>query len=484
MQCPNCHSPLEDGAVFCGNCGAQIAPRSAQGATSVSDGTVIMPERSVGANTPNVNTFGNAANANTFGNTQQAPQPGGITSMRTAQEQKPQQGQNPYATVMAQGPDYRGATPLPATTTPAPTPPPFAPRRGNRRTLIIVSVLVLLAVIVVSAGVFALTRKPSTSTNTNIGGKTGTTGNTGAATNAPGGTVAFLDGHNNGTDSLSMTLANMKAPASGSQYFAWLIDQATEHVTPLGQLNSSGQNQPYTLNFAGNGQNLLSLGNSIEITQEQGSPVAPTGQVVLKGTFPPQAFVHIKHLLFHFGDTPHNIGLLVGLRDQTQKLDEQALLLKNANNPIAVRCYSQAIVDIIEGHHSHQLAADCAALNIQRVDDGYGLLGTGGYVANAAAHAGFAANAADATPNIKLHAGHVGIAVSDVRDWVTTIDKDAIALTQNQTLQNNITEIAQLADKVLHGVPGPDGQVLPVQGQAGALTAYQHGQFMAALQLA
>lgn len=479
MQCPRCHSPLEDGAVFCGNCGAQITPLNTQGATSLDEGTVIIPERSIGANTPNVNTFGNAANANTFANTRQASQHEGIPGMRAAQ-----QADNPYATVMAQQPDYRGATPLPSTAAQTPAPIPASPKRGNRRGLIIGSVLVIIAVIVVGAGIFALLPKPNTGKGTTTtGGNTGTTGNTGAAT-APNGTVAFLDGQNNRTDKLSITLTNMKAPASGSQYFAWLVDQGTEHVTPLGQLNSGGQNQPYTLNSNGNGQNLIGLGNMIEITQEQGNPVAPTGQVVLKGTFPPEAFVHIRHLLFRFDNTPHNIGLLVGLRDQAQKLNEQAILLKNANNPVAIRCYSQAIVDIIEGHHTHQLAADCAAQGIQRVDDGYGLLGTGGYVANAGAHAGFAANSPDATPNIKMHAGHVGIAVADVRDWATTIDKDALALTQDQTLQNNITEIAQLADKTLHGVPGPDGQVAPVQGQAGALTAYQHGQFMAALQLA
>lgn len=472
MQCPRCHTPLEDGAVFCGNCGAQITPLNAQGATAVSDGTVIMPERSIGANNPN--TFGNNANPNTFPNTQQAAQQGALTNMRTVQA--PQQGQNPYATVMSQ-PDYRGATPLPTTATPAPA--PVTPQRSNRRGLILVSVLVLIAVIVVSAGAYALLRKPATTTNT-----TGNTGNTGITANKPAGTVAFLDGHNNGSDALSITLTNMKAPASGSQYYGWIVDQPTERVTPLGQLHSSGQNQSYNLNFGGNGKNLLSLGNIIEVTQEQGNPVAPTGQVVLKGTFPHDAFFHIKHLLFFFDNTPHNTGLLVGLRDQTQKLNEQAILLKNANNPVAIRCYSQAIVDLIEGHHMHQLAADCAAAGIQRVDDGYGLLGTGGYLANSAAHAGFAADSPDATANIKLHAKHVGIAVSDVQGWVTTIDKDALALTQDQTLQNNIAEIVQLANKALNGVPTADTTVAaPVQGQAGAITAYLHGQYMAALQL-
>src|SRR5690349_947088 len=126
MQCPRCHSPLEDGAVFCGNCGAQVAPLNAQGATAENDGTLIIPERSVGA----------ANSINTFPNTSQAAQQGAFTNMRTAQTPQ-QQGPNPYATVMSQPPEYRGATPLPTTATPSPTPTP--PQRSNRRSVILVS---------------------------------------------------------------------------------------------------------------------------------------------------------------------------------------------------------------------------------------------------------------------------------------------------------------------------------------------------------
>ncbi|MGZ3608636.1 MAG: zinc-ribbon domain-containing protein, partial [Ktedonobacteraceae bacterium] len=34
MQCPRCNAKLEDGTVFCGNCGTQITPLQAQGATA------------------------------------------------------------------------------------------------------------------------------------------------------------------------------------------------------------------------------------------------------------------------------------------------------------------------------------------------------------------------------------------------------------------------------------------------------------------
>ena len=33
MQCPRCNAPIEENTTFCGNCGNQIAPLQAQGAT-------------------------------------------------------------------------------------------------------------------------------------------------------------------------------------------------------------------------------------------------------------------------------------------------------------------------------------------------------------------------------------------------------------------------------------------------------------------
>src|SRR5437763_15255157 len=33
MQCPACNAPLEEDTVFCGNCGRQVAPLLAKGAT-------------------------------------------------------------------------------------------------------------------------------------------------------------------------------------------------------------------------------------------------------------------------------------------------------------------------------------------------------------------------------------------------------------------------------------------------------------------
>lgn len=457
MQCPQCNKMLEDQAAFCGNCGAQIRPLHGGGnATVVSDAA------------PSANEPGNQA----FSNRPAAP--------RTALEES-------FVQLPARTPHTprHDDTPLPRRLTPS------MPRRGNVWRI----ALIALIVVVLAAGgtigvVFAFNKhtpptNPSSARNTVL-----------PVAPTASGQVAFFDNANGTpgyTDALKITLENLKAPPSGSQYDAWLIDDASEQVTPLGALTQSDSN--FTLNFTSGTNdtqahlNLIGAGNRIEVTLEQGAVNAPSGKVVLSGVFPPKAFVHIRHLLFRFPTTPNNIGLLVGLLRQTQALNAQALLLQSlsgSGNTRGIQCVTQSIIDISEGKqgaHYQALTPWCIAHYTAQVGDGFGILNQG-YAATASAHAALAAIQTDATDNIRLHAHHVEIATANIKGWVTTVDQDAVKLLANPSDTPVVAEIVALSDHAYHGVAGPDGQVDPVPGEAGAITAYIHGQFMAALPLA
>jgi hypothetical protein len=279
------------------------------------------------------------------------------------------------------------------------------------------------------------------------------------------------------------------APPSGSQYNAWIVDTQSESATGLGTLvqNKDGT---YTVKST-NHHNILSLGNRVIVTLEQGTVTVPTGQVVLSATFPPKAFVHIKHLLVSFPDTPGKIGLLVGLVDQAQKLSSASQLLQSisaSQNTTAIQCAAQSIVDIAEGTqgtHYQQLGNQCASQNIAEVGDGYGLLGTGGYIVNSQAHASLAATQSDTTSTIRVHAGHVAICLDNMKGWVTTIDHDAQSLINNPTDSAKVQEIVTLANHAFNGFDANgDGSIDPIPGEGGAVTAYFHGQLMATLVLA
>ena len=118
----------------------------------------------------------------------------------------------------------------------------------------------------------------------------------------------------------------------------------------------------------------------VEITQEQSNVVAPSGRMLLAVKFPPQSFVHIKHLLLSFPTTPGKIGLLVGVLHQTQLLNAQASALNTASgkgNTALVHCLAQSVMDISEGstgEHYKPLSAECRELGVTQAGDGFGLL--------------------------------------------------------------------------------------------------------------
>ena len=447
MQCPHCNAQLEDDTVFCGNCGTQISPLQAQGATVTNK------------------AGGGEDDLATIISTRQSYQP--------PTPQTPVRNNTPQPNT-----PYRGDE----TPTILSSPPPA--RKNNTWRIAFIIVLVLLIIGVGTVGTIALLNNHTSTTNKS-------SANTPIVSNANG-TVSFSDSQNGSGHSnvVTINVRGLSAPPTGSQYNAWIVDTQSERATGLGTLvqNKDGT---YTTKSTDSQHNVLSLGNRVEVTLEQGTVTVPTGQVILSASFPPKAFVHIKHLLVRFPNTPGNIGLLVGLVDQAQKLSSASQLLQSisaSQNSIAIQCAAQSIIDIAEGaqgSHYNPLANQCASENIAEVGDGYGLLGTGGYIANGAAHASLAATQSDTTVNIRVHAGHVAICLENMKGWVTTIDHDARALLNNPADSAKVQEIVTLANHAFNGFDANgDGSIDPIPGEGGAVTAYFHGQLMSALVLA
>lgn len=464
MFCPRCNRLLEENATFCGFCGNQIVPLDAQGATiGSSDATMLAPPTSqaipakyaardmreqpgIAYKAPGIVEDVNATWQPSLLSPAEQVRPTNVIG-------GPQTPQTPAA------PTRRGAG-----------------RRKPRLVLVSLIILVLIAGGTIGATLFLHSTAAATA----------------------GGQVTFFDsqsgstGAAGNTDALTITINNLSAPPSGSQYNVWLINDQNEQIIALGTLVQQGQN--FTLRYPGNstrgnqGTNLLGAGNKIEITQEQGAVSVPTGKIVLAGIFPPNAFIHIRHLLFQFPSTPNHIGLLVGLLGQTQLLNAQAQLLQHTsvNNPEAIQCIAQSIIDIVEGAHgSHyqSLAGNCSAQGINATGDGFGLLGKG-YLITAAQHASLAANQNDSTEHIREFAGHVEIATSNITGWATTIDLDALNVLVNPGDNSSITTIITLAGQAFKGVDiNGDGRVDPVANEAGAITAYLQSQIMAQLPL-
>ena len=177
-----------------------------------------------------------------------------------------------------------------------------------------------------------------------------------------------------------------------------------------------------------------------------------------------------------------------GYCSKPQALNAQALLLQSlsgSGNQTGIQCVTQSIIDISEGAHGthyQPLTPWCIAHYTAQAGDGFGIINQG-FAATASAHAALAAIQTDATNNIRLHAHEVKIATANIKGWVTTVDQDAVKLLANPADTSVVPEMVALSDHAYHGVAGTNGQVDPVAGEAGAITAYIHGQFMAALPL-
>ena len=315
------------------------------------------------------------------------------------------------------------------------------------------------------------------------------------------GTLLFVDSASppdGANDGLRITANGLAAAAAGSQYQVWLINQKTEQITSLGRLVAAADGKSYQLVYASPGANaapanILSEGDMVEVTEEHASVVAPAGRVVLLVKFPPDAFTHIKHLLLSFPTTPGKIGLLVGVLQQTQLLNEQASALNQASGkgqPILVQCLAQSVLDISEGKngaHYKPLGSACAALGVTEAGDGFGLLsppkggsygaesGTPGYIKNAADHASLAVATPDATDALRQHAGPVQTTLADVTKSVTAADNAALTLLK--------TPEDGAAVKALVAASAAAYKGSGASGNGGAIAAYQQGQLMATLSL-
>lgn len=472
MNCPRCNSPADENTAFCGVCGNNLASLHSTGST-IAEATQLVP-------LSDATHLAGDQNNSPPASWQAMPVPPYVdmaTQMETQIGAQP-----PQAARVAQTPPPLSPTPAANFQSVGPVPPA---RRNSLRTIFIVTALVVL-IIAVSAGAFALFKNKST-TGTGQAANTANTANTTKPIAATTVATAFFSDSSNSigkTDTVTISASGLSTPPSGSQYNAWLLNDANEQAFSLGQFQQQGQ--AFTVKGSLNGQNLVGLGNKLEVTQEQGNVSAPTGKVLLTATFPPLAFVHIRHLLFSFPNTPAHIGLLVGLRQQAQLLNAQALQLKNPNGQVT-QCVAQSMLDILEGsngQHAQPLSQACIANNVSQAGDGYGLLGSNGYIQTAATHASLASSQSDSTETIKIHAGHVQICLTNIKNWTTTMDQDLQVIVNNPQQPHKIQDVIALADHAYNGLDlNNDESIDPVPGEGAAITSYTHGQLMAQLRL-
>jgi serine/threonine protein kinase len=306
----------------------------------------------------------------------------------------------------------------------------------------------------------------------------------------PVGLLRFQDG-TAFADQVTISTASMTLPTQGSQYEAWLIEDEGEQRISIGTIKFDAENRGSLTFVNSDGQNLIGKYHALEITVEPNpdNNPSPSSDVAFSVTLPHNGLTHVRHLLFSYGATPNQVRLIQGLDVTTTLINESAeamLAAFEAGDEANVRLRAEEMLNAIIGNQS----ADHKDWNldgtINDVSDGFGLLLNGeneGYIQGAFSHAGFAAEAGDATENMQVHGKHVQIATDNIgiwtpqlRDQLTTILGSAF----NAEMEGQIRQAVSLANQIRNGIDIDGNEnIEPIPGEGGARTAYEHAYYMA-----
>ena len=308
------------------------------------------------------------------------------------------------------------------------------------------------------------------------------------------GVMRFQDGTSQ-LDQITIS-AKLAAPANGTQYEAWLINDSGEQRRSLGVLTQDASGQ-FTLSFVDpQSRNLLDGYNRMEITVEPSPDDSPnpSGQVAYSSSIPDGALMHIRHLLVRIEETPGEIGMAVGLvKDATliKKTADAMLEAYDKGDLPNVQANAEAIANLIVGKQDSNSYKDWDRdRKIEDPGDGYGLLLNGdqaGYIGGVIDHAKLAAESPDATEMIRTHAQHVTISAQNVEAWATLLRDIAIRVAEGKSGKNEEADIhfaAILANQMLNGVDIDGNETIdPIPGEGGAITAYEHAEYMSDMQI-
>jgi serine/threonine protein kinase len=309
--------------------------------------------------------------------------------------------------------------------------------------------------------------------------------------NKPVGRVTYLD-FNLVMDKIFISLTNAEPPPAGTHYEVWLLGNGGEVKQNIGKVefDQSGQGQlSFIYPIDSEETNILAMFDQVDVTREADNDPKPDepGEVLCSSMFPPQAFVHLRHLLVSFENTPNQEALVQGLWTTADQIDTSAYELQQAyqgGDEALVNKKAEEIINQIVGSENPDLYKDWDGdETIDNPSDSYGLLENGGeenaqgYIPNTISHAQFAMQAPDTTQNIITQGEHVIIAAQNMEARA----RELLDKTQqlNDTLfgpgmESLVSEIRALANDMLVGVDkNGDGIIDAVEGEGGADTVYE-----------
>jgi plastocyanin len=290
-------------------------------------------------------------------------------------------------------------------------------------------------------------------------------------------------------DAVSIVVQGLPPPDDGQVYAAWLVGK--DGSLALEILSTDGDET--TLSYRSpTHANLLANYDRVYITRvPEAAAATEIANVLMIGALPAKALVHIRHVLGTFDTTPNKTGFALGLRQEADEILRHAELLKktfDAGDLAGEKRHAEHLINMIEGRQGEHFGDSDGKGGIQNPGDGFGILKNGqqlGYLDGMVGHAILAAETPDATENIKTHAESIQRIGEMIRERMIDIRDRALRISQAASVaetQQDVSVILELAQQAIQGADAnTNGQIEPIPGEGGILTAYQHAQFMADL---
>jgi hypothetical protein len=182
------------------------------------------------------------------------------------------------------------------------------------------------------------------------------------------------------------------------------------------------------------------------------------------------AKTHIGHVLDGFNGTPMGMGLLPTAMAEAKIAAQHAGFAAKATT-----------LPMIQTHAGHVINAIDPTIVPMGPGLGYGVKKA---AAGVAAHAGFAANASDATAGVKMHSVHVAAAANNV----VAMSDQIVAIAQKIRMSTSLDEAQKLAadmqakaEQLTTGFDADkNGTISWDKPEGGLAQAQQHAEFMKA----
>ncbi|MEZ4615183.1 MAG: hypothetical protein R2867_06685 [Caldilineaceae bacterium] len=189
--------------------------------------------------------------------------------------------------------------------------------------------------------------------------------------------------------------------------------------------------------------------------------------------------------------TPDNVGYGVGVAEQAKILADHAGFARdaaNAGNRTEARRHAEHVLNILYGSNDPRYGDQDNDGVPTNPGDGFGLLP---YREQMDSTLTQAAEATDATENVRTRVAQVQVALNNIGDgrtgspqaWTTLLIGQAEALLaagSNSEAQTFAAQVAAQGQRIYRGAEINDnGTIEPIAGEGGALTAYRYAQHAA-----